>query len=269
MSDPSILDNSAISNTIIYKSLIMVDENFINELLQLKTSKMNDIIRRLSVIIVGAMSGKINNKALNIVTDKKFLMNLIKGNINSDRLSNLLKFELDRRTDTSFEMRSKYDYITDEEYRNIINVYLQNLYEFQNFTMGLKNDNTNMMNQILLMKGNIDYLNDEVLVRNNLIKKLEEQLSRSTNEIKRLEEKTRDQKLLIEMRDKTIEDLILQEEKSKTEESLSENELPGETNNESLESLDRDPRIRHHKPYVSDVNQRLISIINSILSKNN
>lgn len=264
MLTPGQVDNSMISNTVLYRAIVNGEEAYVNQILKLKTPLMESIVQRLSVIVIAAMSGTIKDKALGIISDKIFLSNLFKGQLNGSRITDLLKFELDSRVDTSFETRSLYKYVSDEEYQGVI---------------------IDLKNQVEHLKS----VNENLEVENlSLLTEKENELDKQRKTISELHEMNmyfQDQMAekddLINKRDIMIEELKYDSEyaysevkdlSKKLNEALAkikvlENQgLPPlhpkvqNTRKEENESIVKST----HEGYVSDVNHRLISIINDI-----
>lgn len=155
MSEPNQVDNSNIQNTILYKTFISNDNTFLNVIEGMKTKEMQFIIDKMSIIIVGAMLGKFNIKALKILTDSEFIIDLVSGKINTERLTNLIKFELDNRVNSSFDVRNKYNYVSIDELRFLLT-------ECQKNTSNLLDENIRLKEKIDSNEEIIEYLRSKI-----------------------------------------------------------------------------------------------------------
>ena len=134
MSDPRLIDNSKIEEQQVYKILV---NNEVPDIYEIKN--FSDILEKLSRIVYLSLSDNLNEKSLKVVTDNEIIRKLFKGEVDIERISNLLKFEFDERADSSFEMREKYDYVTIDEMRNLeLKELKHKISTLENENLGLK-----------------------------------------------------------------------------------------------------------------------------------
>lgn len=180
--DPKDVDSSGIENTTLYKLFVLNDEFIVNKIKSINlTPETINIVDKISVIVIGCMNGIFNNKAIKIITDNQFITSLITGNIDTERISTLLKLEIDNRVDSSFEAKLKYKYISldeyqesfdekEKEYKSRIDMLEHQLEEKNKENIILRTENNEhnsiiaeSLDNIKVLKEENDRLSDEIL----------------------------------------------------------------------------------------------------------
>lgn len=250
MSDPSLLDNTIIQNTQLYKIFALDDIKLYEQVKDIRTNVTNNVTNKLAVVILAIKAGVLRGKALNILTDSIFVDSILNCNVDKKRLFELLKFEVDPRVDTSFEMREKYRYVNPEEY------------EVKISSLQVENQNLQAIVESQVLEN--EKLNAILLNEKN---KGDKEIDDLKSKIVELEQEN--EGLINKINDVINENDKLQDEIDSVHEKNGYYQGVIDELEEKLEKLKFVPSdvIRKHEAYRSDVNPRLMSIINGLITK--
>lgn len=160
-----------IKQTSLYKIFSNEDSQVFQKFIGTPNQKTNLNIMRLATILIGKETGKLNETALKIISDRQIIQSILNGNFDMNRLYKLLEIELKikKGENVSLEERINMDYVTHEEILKMIDSFKIKEEEYKSKINSLNEIIKNLTDQKLL-SNNTEYkfvTNDEYSVIHN------------------------------------------------------------------------------------------------------
>lgn len=144
------IDNSKIQNSSLFKIFESQNEEVLDQqIAALRRPEFNLLIKKITLILIGRVSGLLSEKAVEIVSDPLFVKSLFDMNPNIDRLMTILKFAMDDRVLKTEEELIRNGIISYDDLRS----------KYNNF---VSKNNEDLLTKVEVAESERDYLNIHV-----------------------------------------------------------------------------------------------------------